>query len=374
VKTEPAAVGLEQRYARHELIPDWEQDRLAAATVVVIGVGALGNEVAKNLALAGLGRIVLCDPDRVQVSNLSRTVLFRPEDADASQGALKVEAAAAALRALVPGLVVEARPFDLASGVGLGELADAAAVFGCLDSRRARLRLLGRCALVEAPLVDGGTHPWGGEVRVRLSTEQPCYGCSLTARQRADSDLPWSCLTDEPDGPVGASIASSALVAAWMTVAGLRIVLGGAPDYALLRIDGRQGQTVPVELERDPLCPHHRPIGTPARIGVGAGRTVEELLAGLADGVSPDAEPLTWEAFRLPGSCANCGQFHETATDAGAASRLCSRCLRRLRLPFSHRIRDAAGSFSLRGLGVAPEEILAVPLPDGEIRWIRLSL
>ena len=58
------------------LIPGWDQRRLAAATVVVIGVGALGNEVAKNLALAGIGRLVLCDPDVVSVSNLSRTVLF----------------------------------------------------------------------------------------------------------------------------------------------------------------------------------------------------------------------------------------------------------------------------------------------------------
>ena len=66
----------EDRYARQRLIPQWDQRRLAEATAVIAGVGAVGNEVAKNLALLGVGRLVLCDPDIVARSNLSRTVLF----------------------------------------------------------------------------------------------------------------------------------------------------------------------------------------------------------------------------------------------------------------------------------------------------------
>jgi molybdopterin/thiamine biosynthesis adenylyltransferase len=353
------------RYARHELIPGWQQDRLAAATAVVVGVGALGNEVAKNLALAGIGRLVLCDPDTVHTSNLSRTVLFGPKDG----GVPKVVAAAAALRALVPDVVVESRPHRLGSGVGLGELRDAAVVVGCLDSRRARLALLGRCALVEASLVDGGTTAWGGEVRLRLSVDESCYGCSLTAHQRAESDLPWSCADAVTDGPLGASIAATALVAAWVTLAALRVVLGEPPDYRLVRVDGLLGQAGPVAVRRDPDCPHHRPIGLAEPIGVGSDDTVGALLARL----SSDVEPLAWHDFRPPGTCQHCGAPYPLAVADGAASRLCDTCRSRLRSPSTRRLRDADPKLALLDLGVAPGEILAALQPEGQYRWLRLD-
>lgn len=363
------------RYARHQLIPGWDQARLAAATVVIVGVGALGNEVAKNLALAGVGRLVLCDPDVVAESNLSRTVLFGPWDRapqvppECGAGVAKVDAAAASLRRLVPGIEVEARAGDLSAGVGLGELAEAAAVLGCLDTRRARLRLLGRCALVEAPLVDGGTVPWGGEVRLRLSASEPCYGCSLTPHQRGASDLPWSCTEASEDQPAGASIASSALIAAWMTAAALRVIFGDPLGYRLLHVDAVLGQAASVTVERDPSCPHHRPIGVAEEIAVESGSTVADLLAWLP----AEAEPLTWESFLLPGNCANCGTHSGIVQYLEAESMLCTGCGQRTGLPLTQRIRDAGNSVVLRDLGVAPREILAVGMSRGEFRWLRLS-
>ncbi len=355
----------EERYARHRLIPGWDQSRLAGATAVVAGVGALGNEVAKNLALAGFGRLVLCDPDVVAESNLSRTVLFGP----GSAGTAKVDAAAASLRALVPGIEVETRAADLAAGVGLGELADAAVVLGCLDSRRARLRLLGRCALVEAPLVDGGTVPWGGEVRIRLATDEPCYGCTLTAHQRGASDVAWSCLEPVGEQEAGASIASSALVAAWMATAALRVTFGDPPGYRFLHVDASGGQAAPVLAGLDPTCPHHRPIGEVTRIGVTHASTVAELLAA----VPPNAEPLAWEGFLSSGNCANCGMNSKEVPFLGAESMICAGCGERNGLPITQRVRDAGGSVALRDIGVAPQEILAVGDGAGGFRWLRLS-
>jgi glutamyl-tRNA reductase len=68
----------DDRYARQRLIPSWQQESLKQATVLVGGAGALGNEVIKNLALLGIGRLIILDRDTIEVSNLSRTVLFRP--------------------------------------------------------------------------------------------------------------------------------------------------------------------------------------------------------------------------------------------------------------------------------------------------------
>src|SRR6516225_7212376 len=80
----------QDRYSRLRLISWWRQERLRDARVLVVGAGALGNEVLKNLALVGLGTIYVIDLDEVERSNLSRSVLFRSEDG----GRAKAEVAA----------------------------------------------------------------------------------------------------------------------------------------------------------------------------------------------------------------------------------------------------------------------------------------
>jgi molybdopterin/thiamine biosynthesis adenylyltransferase len=347
------------RYARQRLIPDWDQDRLAAGTAVIVGVGALGNEVAKNLALTGVGRLILCDPDTVAASNLSRTVLLGPDDV----GRPKVTAAATALARIAPGSIVEARQADLASGVGLGELADAGVVLGCLDSRRARLRLLGRAALVGAALVDGGTYPWGGEIRVRVDPDEPCYGCSLTAHERGESDLPWSCAERRPHGPEPASIVSTSIVAGWMTLVALRVLFGSPPPYRMLRIDGASGGTAPVVLTRDADCPHHRPLDGPVHLlPVDHHATVGDLLDVLPAG----AEPVTWTAFPISGRCHHCGaDYAAHATAHQGPTWRCQRCGRVVRVRRSERLRDGGPALRLYDLGVAPEEILPVQVIQG---------
>src|SRR5215472_7394542 len=76
----PLIIDDADRYSRLRLISWWRQERLAAARVLVVGAGALGNEVIKNLALVGAGTVYVIDFDTVEPSNLSRSVLFRAED------------------------------------------------------------------------------------------------------------------------------------------------------------------------------------------------------------------------------------------------------------------------------------------------------
>ena len=54
----------EDRFDRFRLIGWWDQERLRAARVLVVGAGALGNEIIKNLALLGVGRLFVADRDR----------------------------------------------------------------------------------------------------------------------------------------------------------------------------------------------------------------------------------------------------------------------------------------------------------------------
>ena len=100
VTEDEAAAGAasEGRYDRQSLIGWWDQDRLARARFLVIGAGALGNEVLKLLALMGAGSILVYDMDRIERSNLSRGVLFREGD----EGLRKAEVAVRRLREMNP--------------------------------------------------------------------------------------------------------------------------------------------------------------------------------------------------------------------------------------------------------------------------------
>src|SRR5689334_21620646 len=77
---DPLVIDDSDRYSRLRLIPWWRQEKLAAAKVLVVGAGALGNEVVKNLALVGVGTTYVIDRDAIETSNLSRSVLFRTSD------------------------------------------------------------------------------------------------------------------------------------------------------------------------------------------------------------------------------------------------------------------------------------------------------
>ncbi|HET9895629.1 MAG TPA: ThiF family adenylyltransferase [Streptosporangiaceae bacterium] len=357
------------RYARQRLIPGWDQRRVAEATAIVIGAGAVGNEVAKNLALAGVGQLILCDPDVVATSNLSRTAMLRADDV----GRFKAEAVAGALMGLVPGVVAQARVADLAAGAGLGELADASVVLSCVDSIRARMRLLGRCVLAGAALIDGGTHAFGGEIRIRLGPDEPCYGCTLSAHERGVSDVPWSCYGMSPDGPEPASIAIAALIGSWMSHAALQVMLGAPPSYRILSIDAVTGRSSTVATEQDQTCPYHRQLAGPVTtVPVSNRASVAEFLTLLG----PDDEPFTWEQFTVGWRCSTCASYATKLDEhagTGSSVSLCTRCGGLIRARSSQRLRDARPEASLAELGVAPEEILPVRVPGGEYECQRLS-
>ncbi|MFX0178882.1 MAG: ThiF family adenylyltransferase, partial [Candidatus Hodarchaeota archaeon] len=63
-------------YARQQLIDGWDQETLESSCIMIVGVGALGCEIAKDFALMGIGKLILIDLDTIETSNLSRQMLF----------------------------------------------------------------------------------------------------------------------------------------------------------------------------------------------------------------------------------------------------------------------------------------------------------
>ena len=97
------------------------------ARVLVIGAGALGNEVIKNLALMGIGNLFIIDFDNIEAANLSRSVLFRETDNRRS----KAEVAAARAKAINPGINVQYLNGDVTAALGLGIIRRMDAIVGC---------------------------------------------------------------------------------------------------------------------------------------------------------------------------------------------------------------------------------------------------
>lgn len=168
----------------------FEQQRVSAAHVMVVGCGALGNEVLKNLVLLGVGHIVAIDFDKVEIGNLSRSVLFSKSDADAHR--MKVDVIAERLKAMNPAVEVETICGDVAYDVGLGLIQRMDVVIGCVDSRWARYCINRLCMRAGIPWVDGAIEELEGTARVFVPG-QNCYACNLGPEGLKDLARRMSC-------------------------------------------------------------------------------------------------------------------------------------------------------------------------------------
>lgn len=177
------------RLATFDFISWWERDKVQAARVMVIGAGALGNEVLKNLALMGVGNLFIVDFDVIEAANLSRSVLFRAED----NGRKKAEVAARRVKELNPDVHVQYFHGDVNTQLGLGVFRRMDAIVGCLDNREARLSINRFAYRLNKPWVDGAIQELFGLVRVFAPGQGACYECTLTEQARREMSLRYSC-------------------------------------------------------------------------------------------------------------------------------------------------------------------------------------
>jgi adenylyltransferase/sulfurtransferase len=165
----------EGRFDRFRLIGWWDQEKLARAKVLVVGAGALGNEIVKNLALLGVGHVLIADLDRIENSNLSRSVLYRPSD----NGAFKADVAARTAREIYPDMKVHAFVGNVVYDLGVGAFRWADVVIGGLDNREARLAINRNCWRCNRPWIDGAIEQIQGTARV-FAPDGPCYECTMS--------------------------------------------------------------------------------------------------------------------------------------------------------------------------------------------------
>jgi molybdopterin/thiamine biosynthesis adenylyltransferase len=169
-----------RRFDRQLRLPGWKQETLKKSTVLIVGVGGLGVEVAKNLAMVGVGRLILVDLDTIEYSNLNRQVLF----VGAPEGAFKAKYAAKRLQEMNPFIKVEAYDCPL-QDLPPHVYYEADLYIAGLDSIEARSELNRRAIHNRKPLIDAGTAAYNGHVYCVWPFANACLECDpLTEREQ----------------------------------------------------------------------------------------------------------------------------------------------------------------------------------------------
>lgn len=206
-------------------ISGWDQEKLAEAKIMVVGAGALGNEVIKNLTLLNIGHLLIVDFDTIEYSNLSRSILFRSADCHK----VKSTVAAERVKEINPNVKVQAMFGDIAYDIGLGVFRRMDVVIGCLDNRVARLFINRHCYKVGKAWVDGAIENLSGQLDV-FKAGISCYECQLKESDWEDIRFRESC-TDVAKrnatyGRIPTTPISASIIGAMQTQEALKIYYG----------------------------------------------------------------------------------------------------------------------------------------------------
>jgi len=238
-----------QRYSRQLMldeIGEAGQEELARRTVLIVGLGGLGSPAASYLAAAGVGRLLLADPDRLDLTNLQRQILYRSSEI----GAAKATLAAAALAALNPEIQIEAIAARMDEQALAALLPRVDLVLDCTDNSPSRRAINRACFAHRLPLLSAAALGWEGQLAgfdLRAGTG-PCYGCMVPDGAPEPTA---TCASIGVIGPVlGVMGSMQALEALQILVSGRSGVFG-----QLRRYDGKRGTWFSVALARQPACP-----------------------------------------------------------------------------------------------------------------------
>jgi molybdopterin/thiamine biosynthesis adenylyltransferase len=292
------------RYSRHALIDWFPQARVRAARIAVVGAGAVGNEVVKNLALLGVGAVDVFDFDRVELHNLTRSIFLREDDV----GAPKAEALAARAATVDPAVEVRGFVGDFRDQLSLSQLARYGCAVAAVDNFEARLGLSEMCLLAGVDLVNAGinsrhaiveTFPFGH------AQDCACYACHLpeSAYQRVAER--YSCgglkRAAQAERLIPTTAITASIAGAFAASAALRLGADDAPQSRRTLIDTRGGTGGSVALGRNPDC-----------VGCGPLRPRPRLVRARnawSPTIAPPAE--TWirtsEPIIVACECASCG-------------------------------------------------------------------
>jgi molybdopterin/thiamine biosynthesis adenylyltransferase len=328
VRIEDSLGDSQDRFARFRLINWWDQARLREAKILVVGAGALGNEILKNLALLGVGRVLVADKDVIENSNLSRSCLFRESD----NGALKAEVAAKAVRTIFPEVRAHWFQGDVVDGLGLGAYRWADLVIAGLDNRRARLGVNRACWKANRPWIDGAIEQLDGLVRVFVPPHGSCYECTMSKTDWDILNVERSCNLLTRDemllGKVPTTPTSASVVAAIQCQEAVKLLHGlEVLDSKAFVFRGLSHDSYVVSYPRKADCFSHVTYDPVEKLGSSVRRTkVRDLLREVKARLGHDAVLEFNQEIVGSLECAGCGRTEAVFRPLGRVSEKEARC------------------------------------------------
>ena len=384
--TPPASVRIgeeevhEDRFSRFRLIPWWDQKKLQAARVLVIGAGALGNEILKNLALLGFERIVVVDVDRIEESNLSRAILFSSEDV----GSFKAQAAARSLQKIAPQARVRSLVANVVQNCGLGLFAWSDVIIAGLDNREARL-WINRCAWkMNRPWIDGAIEGINGVARVFVAGIAPCYECTLGETDWKLLEQRMSCNLLLREANTEGKVATTPTISS--VIAGIEVqeavkLLHGMPTLAShgFVFEGLNHTSYKVEYTANLDCMSHFTFADVVELPQKSSElTLEDLRQrgakdlGAADVVVEFSRDIVHEL-----QCPQCGSREERFVPVGSIRYEEGPCprdgqMRVVKTIHSYSGSESFGGRTLREIGLPPYDVFSVRSGEAEkAYWIK---
>ena len=241
------------RFERMKRIEWIDMEGIRNSRCLVVGAGALGNEVVKNLVLSGFRDITLVDSDDITLSNLSRCMFFREAD----------------VRTVKKAEIVAERASDLDADCRISPKVceiqsvddwDYDIVIGCLDNIKARLHVNAHAYYRGIPYIDGATDGMAGKVQTILPGG-PCYECCLNRSHVESQETHFTCTGNgHAFVPKIASDITTTAVVAGMQVREAMKIASGRADMCIGGIcyyDGVAGTAEVYEVSLNPSCPNH---------------------------------------------------------------------------------------------------------------------
>jgi molybdopterin/thiamine biosynthesis adenylyltransferase len=221
------------------------QERFGRSRVLLVGAGGLGSPAASYLVAAGIGRLMLLDHDKVDLTNLQRQVLHTT----GRIGQPKATSAAQALHALNPEVLIDAR-VERASAANLPQLLQGIdVVVDCCDNRATRYAINRACVAARVALVSGAASAMSGQLAVfdLRRADAPCYACLFPEGPGSDE----SCATTGVFAPL------TGVIGALQAAEALRLLypFGDGSSGQLLTVDAVDMGFRWMHFERDPHCP-----------------------------------------------------------------------------------------------------------------------
>ena len=294
-----------ERFLRQQGIEGLGIERLRSMHVTVVGAGAVGNEVVKNLVLLGIGAIDVHDFDRVEIHNLTRSVFLRETDV----GSSKARAVVARAGEVDADILLRAVDGDAWRTLRLAELERRDVVICAVDNLEARMKLSQLCLLAGVDLVNAGIDSRYASVEsfpFRSAGDAACFECHLPASAYRKVSDRYSCgwlrrrlLAQDtiPTTAITASVAGALAVQAALRVG------GSISDARRVLVDTRSGAGSAAAMGRSADCPACALLSPRPRRVASAGDWQRALAAH-----APDAPAVLLSDPVIFGyACADCG-------------------------------------------------------------------